>query len=434
TTFKYVYEISFEKSVVEQQDGGDPKDIAYNENDVTETKELEKVSEIMGHKINELKPKLWTVSEIKIFDAKGERKDLFFPNPRNLVNQLAFTKSGDLVMALAEPTHYICIFNLEYNEWILSNKFELSYFDDAFITVEGKLILFSNQAFQLTKWDLSTLTVQTNCMIDWCYEVCHVEVNQDSELLAVCAVYLQEGAPKKSNLYIYSLKSGINMALRDYDENRVELSDYNRIFVLSDTEYIKIMINDELVTRNFFTDSEISPKIDDKPTFTAQVLDQISGDWRPVEGESKRTIYPNFQPPEHMKKTKKNYAILHYYWGRARIRSEIKFNLGHVNENPFHLSTNLKTYANAFPDSKFQIIIINYFKELLDDYISDKYFIINYGSNLMDTFLFLKEDERIFLSQTAFVTPLADPELIFDSDIIKVSTTSHLYHFGPYNK
>ncbi|RIB19941.1 hypothetical protein C2G38_1231332 [Gigaspora rosea] len=64
--------------------------------------------------------------------------------------------------------------------------------------------------------------------------------------------------------------------------------------------------------------------------------------------------------------------------------------------------TNLKTYANAFRDSKFQIIIKNknltfgdkkecFFKELLDDYISDKYFIINYGSILMDTILFLKE-------------------------------------------
>ncbi|CAG8614790.1 39627_t:CDS:2 [Gigaspora margarita] len=599
-TFKSVYEKSGEKSSAEQQDAGDLKESAYNEDDgkiskvslwsVTETKELVKVSEIMAHKIIEPEPKLWAVSDDK------------------------------------------------HNEWIESTKFELSYFCDAFITVEGKLILFDDQIFQLTKWDISTLAFETNCMIDWCYKVWHVEVNQGGELLAVYAVYLQEDTPKKSKLYIYSLKNGINMAIHDYDESRIvdsmyfiayeagerllirshnpfndelsielmdpftlkdpvsakkllesdkqirdpfiiksdkksdniigvinenldiyellklfqtdwitylrkELGDYNRIFVLSDTEYIKKMIDNELVKGENFTDPEISPEIDDKPIFEgkflkwrlyyknpnisgyvieieAEVLDKISGDWRPVEGESKRTVTPNFQPPEHTRKLKimrceclnnddllmlSNFGVLiwtvyppkgirlHYYWGRARIRNIKSFNLflGDVNENPFNLPTNLKTYANAFPDSKFQIIIKNknltfgekkdsYFKELLDDYISDKYFIINYGSILMDTFLFLKDDEWVekfcqtcydltfsaeglrstsdiqllsviievfpqllqrhpiylarFLSQTGFVVPLADSELILDSEIASLLPTQHLAHFGTYNQ
>ncbi|CAG8784840.1 11759_t:CDS:2 [Gigaspora margarita] len=330
TTFKYGYEIPCEKSGAEQQYGGDPKDIAYNEEDgkiskvslwsVTETKRLVKVFEIMGHKINEPKPKLWAVSDDKyfifkttyfyynfeIFDAKGESKDLFFPNHHNLVNSLAFIKSGDLVVALTEPTHNIYIFHQRHNEWNLSTKFELSYFCDGFITVEGKLILFDDQIFQLTNWDISTLTVQTNCVIDWCYKVWHVEVDQSGELFPVYAVYLQDETPKKSKLYIYSLKSGINMALHPFIINsdkksdniigvindnldiyellelfqtewitylRKELGDYNRIFVLSDTEYIKKMINDELVTGEYFTDPEISPEIDEKPTFTGRFLE-----------------------------------------------------------------------------------------------------------------------------------------------------------------
>ncbi|RIB28674.1 hypothetical protein C2G38_1396354 [Gigaspora rosea] len=479
-------------------------------------------------------------------------------------------------------------------------------------------------------------------MIDWCYKVFHVEVNQGGELLAVYAVYLHEDTPKKSRLYIYSLKNGINMAIRDYDESRIvesmyfiayevgerllirsrnpfndelyielvnpftlktpvsakkllesneirdpfiiksdkksdniigiigvinynylgicelldlfqtdwitylrkELGDYNRIFVLSDTEFIEKMIKNELAiaTEKYFTNPEISPEIDDKPTFEGKflkwklsfknpntpgsvieievkVLDQISGDWRPVEVESKRTVTPNFQPPEHTRQLKimrceclnnddlfmlSNFGVLiwtvyppkgirlHYYWGRARIRNEKRFNLylGNVENNPFYIPLNLKPYVNAFPNSKFQIIIKNknltfgdkkefYFKELLDGYISDRYFIINYGSILMDTFLFLKEDEWVekfcqtcyelafsveglrstsdiqllsiiikifpqlsqrhplylarFLSQTAFVTPLVDLELILDSDIIKESSSPHLYHFGTYN-
>ncbi|CAG8700668.1 24405_t:CDS:2, partial [Gigaspora rosea] len=206
TTFKFgAYveksdEKSDEKSSAEQQDAGDPKDSAYNENDgkiskvslwsVTETtKKLIKETEIMGHKINEPKPKLWAVSDDKyiifrtsyfyynfeILDAKGERKELFLPNPHNLANNLAFTKSGNLVVALTEPTNQIYIFRQKHNEWIESTKFELSYFCDAFITVEGKLILFDDQIFQLTKWDINTLTLETNCMIDWCYKVWHVE-------------------------------------------------------------------------------------------------------------------------------------------------------------------------------------------------------------------------------------------------------------------
>ncbi|RIB28685.1 hypothetical protein C2G38_2157285 [Gigaspora rosea] len=456
TIYKYVYE----NSSAEQQDGRDLKESAYG--GLIETKKLVKVSEVMRNQIEDPRPKLWAfrmmstlylkqiifIIILKYSNAKGERKELIFPNPYNLVNQLAFTKSGDLVVALTEPSHHIYIFNLEHNEWIVATKFELSYFCDAFITIEEKLILFDDQTFQLTKWDISTLTVQTNCMIDWCYKVWHVEVNQGGELLAVYAVYLQEGIPKSFKLYIYSLKSGINMAICNWEcllirsrnpfndelyielmdpftlknpvsakkllesneqirdpfiikpdkksdniisvinDNldiyellelfqtdwitylRKELGDYNRIFVLSDTEYIKKVIYDELDEGGDFTDPEISPEINGKPTFTgkflkwrlyykypntsgyvieieAQALDQISGDWRPVEGGvSRRTVTPNFQPPEHTRQLK----LMRY------------------------------------------------------------------------------------LSQTTFVVPLTDPELILDSNIASLSSTKHLSYFETYNQ
>ncbi|RIB28679.1 hypothetical protein C2G38_2137198, partial [Gigaspora rosea] len=112
-TFKFKPD---EKSVVEQQDRRDPKNSVYDENDgkiskvslflVNETKELMKESEIMGHKINDPKPKIWAVSDenyiifksnnyfhyynFEIFDAEGKRKDLLFPNPNILANNLAF--------------------------------------------------------------------------------------------------------------------------------------------------------------------------------------------------------------------------------------------------------------------------------------------------------------------------------------------------------
>ncbi|CAG8710043.1 8486_t:CDS:2 [Dentiscutata erythropus] len=626
TTYKFRYGSSTNTN--DSQDGGEKKDKTdmYDEGgkireatlwlvNKSAEKKLKWVSAIKGHQIKEPKPVLWAVSDDKyivfktnyfyynfeLFDAKGARIDLFFPNPRNFVNQLAFVPDGDhnnLVVALTEPMHQIYVFKLKNREWFLYNKYELSYFCDAFITIEGKLILFDDQIFQLTKWNVKDLKFETNCMIDWCYKVRLVEINQGGELLAVYAVYLQEETPKKSRIYIYSLRSGINIAFHDYDEKivvdciyfiayeagerllikshnqfneeryidlmdpfnlkkpvsakklfesdvqirdpyiiksdkesdnaigiidenldiydlvkpsnwieyiRKELGDYNRIYVLSDCEYIANMIKDELKGK-YFNGSEVPPEESDEYPFQgsfltwnlhykkqgnrpgyqveieAQIYDQNNNSWRPVEGESKRSINPNFQPPEHTKKLKimkckclanddllmlTNFGILvwtvhpqkgvrlHCYWGRARIRNEKRFNLylGNPVENPF---------------------------KLLDDYISDKFFIINYGSTLMETFLFLKEDELVekfckqcyditfsseglrstsdiqllsiiieffpqllrrhpiylarFLSQTAFVMPLADPDMILDSEIVSLLPTQHLYHFGTYNQ
>ncbi|CAG8684079.1 24381_t:CDS:2, partial [Racocetra persica] len=268
----------------------------------------------------------------------------------------------------------------------------------------------------------------------------------------------------------------------------------------------------------YFTPND-KPKSVPKIELEALFYDKDKAKWIPVEGEFKRIINPNFPPPEHTRKLKiirceclKNDDLLmlttlgiliwtvyqqkgirlHYYWGRGKIRNEKSFNL----EKTFLEKTflNLESYTNTFPDSKFQIIIKNktlkfgsvgegpksfFFRELLEDYISDKFFIINYGSILMETFLFLKEDEWIeklckecynlifstdglkstsdiqllsiivkvlpqllkrhpiylakFLSQTAFTLPVTDHEMMLDSDIIKISSTPHLHHFGTYN-
>ncbi|KAF0527752.1 transient receptor potential cation channel subfamily a member 1-like [Gigaspora margarita] len=597
---------------------------------VTEANKLEKISTIMGHQIMDVKPKLWAVSDYKhivfktnysyynfeMFDAeKGESEILYFPDNHNLVNQLAFIQSGELLVALTEPAYRICVFKLNnLKEWIFSSSFDLSYFCNAFIIIEGNLILFDDKTFQLTKWNINTLKLETSCLIDWCYKVKLVEVNQGGELLAVYADYVKDETLKNSRIYIYSLKTGMKIAFYECKESivvdkiyfiayeagerllvrtqdlfnkdlfiylmdpftlknpisavklfdtdvwtqdifiiksdkktdkvigviddkldiyklvrknwisyiRKKLGDYNKIFVLSDTEYIAKLINNELSRKEKnFTKSKVPPDEANKYTFEGSFLkwnlyyksrikglvlieieallsDNDGNTWIPVDGESKRTINPNFQPPEHQEalsiircKCLKNDDLLmlttfgiliwtvyppkgirlHYYWGRARIRSGKRFNLYFGYDNPFNLPSDLKPYTNAFPDSKFQIIIKNknlsfgdqtdqnqfFFKELLEDYISDKFFIINYGSSLMKTFLFLKEDEWVekfcktcynivfssnglkstsdiqllsiisevfpqllqrhsvylarFLSQTSFVTPLADSEL-----------------------
>ncbi|CAG8809946.1 21935_t:CDS:2, partial [Gigaspora rosea] len=73
---------------------------------VTKSNKLEKISTIMRHQIMDVKPILWAVSDYKhileMFDAeKGESK-LSFPDNHNLVNQLDFIQSGELLVALTE--------------------------------------------------------------------------------------------------------------------------------------------------------------------------------------------------------------------------------------------------------------------------------------------------------------------------------------------
>ncbi|RIB28677.1 hypothetical protein C2G38_1396460 [Gigaspora rosea] len=365
----------------------------------------------------------------EMFDAeKGESK-LSFPDNHNLVNQLAFIQSGELLVALTEPVYRICVFKLnKLKEWICSSSFDLSYFCNAFIINEGNLILFDDKTFQLTKWNINTLKLETSCLIDWCYKVKLIEVNQGGELLAVYADFVKDETLKKSRIYIYSLKTGMKIAFYECKEDiivdkiyfiayeagerlhvrtqdpynkilfiylmdpftlknpisavelfntdvwtrdifiiksdkksdkvvgiiddkldiyrlvrknwipniREELGDYNKLFVLSDTEYIAKMINNELSGKEKdFTKSKVPPEKAKKYTFkgsflkwnlyyksrinTGFVLIEIEAllkirgrpvsvyddeKWRPVDGESKRTINPNFQPPEHQEALK----------------------------------------------------------------------------------------------------------------------------------
>ncbi|CAG8779808.1 34426_t:CDS:2, partial [Racocetra persica] len=201
-----------------------------DESDEFEELALKRENTIKGHQITEPRPSLWAVSDnmyivfkttyfyynFEVFDGKeGVRKELYFPSTHNVVNQLAFIKNGDLVIALIEPVHCIYTFKLDqYNEWVYFSKFEVTYFYEAFITIEGKLILFDDKIFQLTKWDISELSFETNCLIDWCYKVKHVEINKGGEFLAVHAAYVQgeNETTKKSRIYVFSLKSGMNMA------------------------------------------------------------------------------------------------------------------------------------------------------------------------------------------------------------------------------
>ncbi|CAG8519491.1 13358_t:CDS:2 [Racocetra fulgida] len=376
---------------------------------------------------------LYYYRKLEVFDGKeGVRKELYFPNTHNVVNQLAFVQNGDLVIALFED--------------------------------------------ESTAHLMDPCSLKTRVPAAKLFET-DVEI-QDPYIIKfdnVIGIINNEVA-------IYS-----GLVRKDWIKYlREDLGDHNRIFVLSDSKFITEMIKEELssdekhFTNSLFQSEKNSNSIpyrgsylkwnlyytpNDKPKsvpkleLEALFYDKDKAEWLPVEG---------------------------------KIRNEKNFNLGKTFLGKTFLD--LESYSKTFPDSKFQIIIKNktlkfgsvseekksyFFKELLEDYISDKFFIINYGPILMETFLFLKEDEWVeklckachdliftvdglkstsdiqllsiiievfpqllqrhpiylarFLSQTAFVLPLADPELILDSEIVSLSSEQHLYHFGTYN-
>ncbi|CAG8780970.1 13519_t:CDS:1, partial [Cetraspora pellucida] len=114
---------------------------------------------------------------------------------------------------------------------------------------------------------------------------------------------------------------------------RNDLDDHNRVFIFSDSIYIKELIQDELSSGektfeqslefpsgktqlnydgsflrwNLYSTPSNKPKLGPRLEIEALLnykVDQDKIEWRPVYGVSKRIINPNFPPPEHTRKFK----------------------------------------------------------------------------------------------------------------------------------
>ncbi|CAG8452319.1 1779_t:CDS:2 [Scutellospora calospora] len=145
----------------------------------------------------------------KIFDFKTEDEVLLtFPDQQNEIDFLSFTDNGNIIMV--NTKHYRAyVFLSKYNKWICKSMVELKYFKQIFITLKSKLIIFNDTIYEITVWDIETLSVKTHILIEWNYTLESIEISDDEELLLICA---KSEETEETRLYVFSTETGINLA------------------------------------------------------------------------------------------------------------------------------------------------------------------------------------------------------------------------------
>ncbi|CAG8575688.1 44703_t:CDS:2 [Gigaspora margarita] len=437
----------------------------------------------------------------EMFEMMNKQKpSLRFPNSRNVIDRSEFTRNGDFVTVSSFPSYRAFIFtpttpsdSTSEIEWILTSMLELSYFSDSFITIYGNLILFNDKTFQLINWNIETLKLQTNCPIDWSYVPDLVEVTEDEELLGICAKNYteQDDEPGTSRIYVYSTMNGMNLATYDYDSS----ISIDKIY------FIAHEIGEPMNIESYGSRYNID-HLEQEETYKGRLLkweldcqflksfilkafhfNHEGNEWLPVQGKSQRNIFPNFHSEIQDR------PQLLYYWGNEDFYyQELTYT---------KLSYNDTFAKRILPPPEFDIVIkfkelsfgpegskdvSYYFKELIEDYITNKFSIIYYGSIIMNSLVKMNADLMIeklcescfefnfkpnsdinnistsniqllsiivqifpellqkdpnylagFLSRTAFVIPFIDQSPLRVREKPSIFHSSHLYQHGTYN-
>ncbi|RIB29536.1 hypothetical protein C2G38_1101001 [Gigaspora rosea] len=315
---------------------------------------------------------------------------------------------------------------------------------------------------------------------------------------------------------------------------RDQLNDYNNLFTLNDRKAMHEMIKKAMNIENYGSRYDID-HIEQEETYPGRLLkweldcqflksfilkafyfNHEGNEWLPVQGKSQRNIFPNFHSeiqdrPQYIIQCRildnddlfmittfgvliwtiipdKGIRLLHY-WGNEDLYYQ-------------ELTYTKLSYSDTFtkrilPPPEFDIIIkfkelsfgpegskdVSYFfKELIEDYITNKFSIIFYGSIIMNSFVKMNADLMIeklcescfefnfkpnsdsnnistsniqllsiiiqifpellqkdpnylegFLSRTAFVIPFIDQSPLRVREKPSIFHSSHLYQHGTYN-
>ncbi|CAG8759604.1 3887_t:CDS:2, partial [Dentiscutata erythropus] len=318
------------------------------------------------------------------------------------------------------------------------------------------------------------------------------------------------------------------------DYLRQQLNDYNRLFTLSDRKVMHEMIKKATNIENYGLSRNDIDRIEQEETYNGRLLkweldcrvqklfilkafhfNHEGNEWQLVQGKSQRNIFPNFHSeiqdrPQYIIQCRiledddlfmittfgvliwtvipdKGIRLL-YYWGNEDLYyQELTYTKLYYSD-PF--------VKRILPPSEFDIIIkfkeltfgpegsqdVSYFfREFIEDYITNKFSIIFYGSIIMKSFIKMDADLMIeklcescfefnfksnddsndistsniqslsiivqifpeliqkhpnylagFLSRTAFVIPFIDQSSKV-REKPSIFHSSHLYHHGTYN-
>ncbi|CAG8434906.1 7160_t:CDS:2 [Scutellospora calospora] len=145
----------------------------------------------------------------KFDNEKYEKEELLtFPDSQKEIDILSFTDNGRIVM-VNNKFYRAYVFSSEDNKWICESMIELKYFNQIYITLKGKLIIFNDTIYEITVWDIETLSVATRTIIEWNYTIESIEISDNEELLLICA---KSEETKETRLYVFSTETGINLA------------------------------------------------------------------------------------------------------------------------------------------------------------------------------------------------------------------------------
>ncbi|RIB02279.1 hypothetical protein C2G38_895231 [Gigaspora rosea] len=167
-------------------------------------------------KLHRLNPRNFEIYNFKT----AEISFLQVPYLHKNISHLSFINDGSLVMVSTKDHKAYVLFPEETDDsvkWIFQSLIELknsSTLDDIYITPKGKLIFFKKATYEIMIWNLKTLLIEAQILLDWCFSFECIGFSDDEELIGISA-----SSSKLTYLYIFSTTNGMNLSTRKFLPN-----------------------------------------------------------------------------------------------------------------------------------------------------------------------------------------------------------------------
>ncbi|CAG8612348.1 3072_t:CDS:2, partial [Dentiscutata heterogama] len=380
----------------------------------------------------------------EMFEVMTKQKPpLRFPNIRNIIERSEFTINGDFVVDDNPGTSRIYIYSTMNGMNLATYDYDSSISIDKiyFIAhdIGERLLVISHDTENNVKMDL--------------FDPYTLENPVNAEKLFEIGAMIQNPYTIKFSQLIGLIDGNISIYRRFIrnkwiDYLREQLNDYNRLFTLSDRKVMHEMIKKAMNIGSYGLSRYDIDHIEQEETYQGRLLrweldcrvqklfilkafhfNHEGNEWQLVQGKSQRNIFPNFHSeirdrPQYIIQCRilenddlfmvttfgvliwtvipdKGIRLL-YYWGNEDLYYQ-------------ELTYTKLSYSDPFvkrilPPSEFDIIIkfkelsfgpegsqdVSYFfREFIEDYITNKFSIIYYGSIIMKSFIKMDADLMI---------------------------------------